>query len=1048
MAVGAVSVGVLEAVIRLRDTMSPAIDNLGKKMRRFGGQMQRAGKQLTASLTLPIAAAAFAAVRAGETIDGAMRTIAVGTGATGAALEGLKESFSAVFREVPQSAATVATVLADLNTVTAATGPTLEHLAVALLDSARVLGEEAAPNALKFARTLEQFAIPAEHGVEVLDMFFATAQRTGAGMGDLIGQAGTFAVVLKNVGFSLDESVALFGELSKGSIEVTRVMPGLNAAFRRWAGEGLDAKAMLVETIEAMRSAASRTESLNIATQAFGAEGASRLNDAVLEGKLNLEAMATAVDGTAGAIAEATEGTETFSEHLAVLRNRATTALAPFGDELKRALVGFMPVVEAIAAKFNGWAKAFGALPTPVKNTALAVVAFLAALGPVILAVGALSGSIGSLIPIVTSFGGFLFGTAKTVGAVSTALTAMGSTLTSLGGFLFGTATTVGALSTALAALFTWPGMLAAAFVVLVLKVEPLRALLAATARLILTGVVVGLETLWGWLQSVGIGIQTFVVAKLETLWEWLQAVARGVASFVGALASMIPGAGRLGEAMAGLAGTFDGITAALRGTSGEAETVAETALDLSGEVDTLGAAVPPVTAAVAAFGAATGGAAAPTAALTRTIQEQAGVLRGIEIGYRSTRQNIEALITTQGVMISGQRLAAAGFTSFVGPIRAARGELGLLDEAMNPPGGFFSGLQSSLSGFMSGLTGGGGLAGFFENLGGGVVEGFGNILSGGLSSLISAGTQLAVEGLQKLGGMVLKGLGKVWSGIKGLFGRSTEDNIRITGERLGWAIGGGLQSTIAETADAIGHDYTAMLLHLSEITQEQGGVMLAGYQRVARTGRDLFSMVQEGRISVEQAMGALGPVLTELAANFDEAGEAGQLQFTELIQVAAEMGVSVEDLSALVGGTLARDALGTELNRALIDANGNILDLAGSIRAIPSTIPIRADLDVSLDNFRDELSGAFSEYSGGEYQIPGFARGTRGFEDFGKRGTLAVLHGREAVVPAGSAVPGTDALAREIAALRRDLATDRAFQSTLMPKMLAAAMQQGGAVV
>ena len=97
----------------------------------------------------------------------------------------------------------------------------------------------------------------------------------------------------------------------------------------------------------------------------------------------------------------------------------------------------------------------------------------------------------------------------------------------------------------------------------------------------------------------------------------------------------------------------------------------------------------------------------------------------------------------------------------------------------------------------------------------------------------------------------------------------------------------------------------------------------------------------------------------------------------------------------------------------------------------------------MSLDNLPDELS-----YSGGEYQIPGFARGTRCFEDFGKRGTLAVLHGREAVVPAGSAVPGTDALAREIAALRRDLATDRAFQSTLMPKMLAAAMQQGGAVV
>ena len=79
MAAGVASVGVLEAVLRLRDTMSPALDNVAKRMRRFGGQMQRAGKQLSASFTLPIVGAAFAAVQAGESIDKAMRTIAIGT---------------------------------------------------------------------------------------------------------------------------------------------------------------------------------------------------------------------------------------------------------------------------------------------------------------------------------------------------------------------------------------------------------------------------------------------------------------------------------------------------------------------------------------------------------------------------------------------------------------------------------------------------------------------------------------------------------------------------------------------------------------------------------------------------------------------------------------------------------------------------------------------------------------------------------------------------------------------------------------------------------
>lgn len=74
---------------------------------------------------------------------------------------------------------------------------------------------------------------------------------------------------------------------------------------------------------------------------------------------------------------------------------------------------------------------------------------------------------------------------------------------------------------------------------------------------------------------------------------------------------------------------------------------------------------------------------------------------------------------------------------------------------------GLFGGFKQGFDGLMQGLTGGKGLTGLFGNLGKGIMDGFGNIISGGISSLIGTGMSLVTKGIGALGSKLFKSEGK-----------------------------------------------------------------------------------------------------------------------------------------------------------------------------------------------------------------------------------------------------------------------------------------------
>ena len=109
------------------------------------------------------------------------------------------------------------------------------------------------------------------------------------------------------------------------------MFPGINAFLRRAADEGVtDLKEELIGTIEQIKNANSETQQLNIATEAFGAEGAQRLVTAIRAEAFELDTLLASMDGADGASQNLIDSTRTMSEQFQIVRNRVTDVLSLF----------------------------------------------------------------------------------------------------------------------------------------------------------------------------------------------------------------------------------------------------------------------------------------------------------------------------------------------------------------------------------------------------------------------------------------------------------------------------------------------------------------------------------------------------------------------------------------------------------------------------------------------------------------------------------------------------------------------------------------------
>lgn len=304
-------------------------------------------------------------------------TIRVGTGASGDDLAALEDSAARIGTTIPVAFGDAGEAVSILNTATGAGGDSLERLSTQVLNASRLLGEDGATAAENYGKVLNQWSMDADEGAAAMDSLFKVTQDYGSSFGDLTGQLNSYGSVLQNAGFTMEDSAVLFGKLDKAGLSVSRVMPGLNKAFRDWAAEGKDVKATLTEQVEAIKNAESSTEGLAIATETFGAQGAARLTTGIRNGSFAIDDLAGSLEGAEGSIDETDRATRTFAESWQILKNKGLDAIRGPATEvfgiITDAVTGFTDWVTSIDGATDVLA-GLGKILVPMVGTALAIV--------------------------------------------------------------------------------------------------------------------------------------------------------------------------------------------------------------------------------------------------------------------------------------------------------------------------------------------------------------------------------------------------------------------------------------------------------------------------------------------------------------------------------------------------------------------------------------------------------------------------------------------------------------------------------------------------
>lgn len=213
----------------------------GEKMQEVGGKVEGVGNALM-PVTAAVTGLGTASVAAFKQLDEGYDTIVKATGATGEALEGLKDSADFVFMNMNADMSEVGAAIGEVNTRFGSTGVDLENLSMMFLEFSKITGQDVVGAIGNVDKIQEAWNIDADKTNEVLGLLAGKAQETGISVETLEQSVLENNSIFKEMGLTFEQSIGLMAEFEKNGVNSSTAIAGLKKSVQNATKEGKTAQ--------------------------------------------------------------------------------------------------------------------------------------------------------------------------------------------------------------------------------------------------------------------------------------------------------------------------------------------------------------------------------------------------------------------------------------------------------------------------------------------------------------------------------------------------------------------------------------------------------------------------------------------------------------------------------------------------------------------------------------------------------------------------------------------------------------------------------------